>query len=85
MKAEVTTENRPACNPSQSICIRATYETHKYQCHVQILAVSLFELFVIFIGHPTVILVESRAEIPRGRVRILHLTAEGVLAALGWA
>ena len=80
MKAEVTAENRPAYDPSQSVCIRATRKTHEYQCCVQIFTVSLAELLIILIGHLAVISVEPRTKILWGWVHILPLTVREVSA-----
>jgi len=75
MKAEVTAENRPACDPGQHAGIRPTGETHKYQGRVQILIICLVEFLVILLGHLVIILVESRTKIFRSRAYALLLTA----------
>ena len=70
MKAEVTAENRPACDPSQYVRIRATGKTHEYERRVQILVVSFVEFLVVFLGHLVVIFVESRTDLLRGQAHV---------------
>ena len=74
MKAEVTTENRPAWNPGQHVYIRATRETYEYQCRIQIIVVSLFELPVVLLRLLTVVFIKSRTKILRGRAHALPMT-----------
>jgi len=80
MKAEVTAENRPACDSGQPVCIQVARGTHEYQRHVQILATSLIKPSVILLGHLAVILVESEANILRSRPHALPLTVGEVSA-----
>ena len=58
MKAEVTAENRPACDLSQHMYTRETYKTHEYQGRVEVLVISLVELLVVFFGYLAVVFIE---------------------------
>ena len=61
-----------------------TYDTYKDQCCVQVLVIFFVEILIIFFGHPTVILVESRAEILRSRVCTLPLAMGEVSVTFKW-
>ena len=77
MKAEVTAENRPACDLSQDISIRETLKTHEYQGCVEVLIVFLVEFLVVFLGHLTVVFVEPGAKLFLGGWGVLFLAANG--------
>jgi len=77
MNAEVTAENRPACDLSQHMCTWTSPTTYKYQCCVQILVIFLHELPVVFIGFLSVMFVEQGAKIFLARWQILSLALWG--------
>ena len=58
MNAEVTAENRPACD-RVSAPTRARHETYEDQGRVQILVVLLHELSIVLLGLLAVVFVES--------------------------
>jgi len=64
MNAEVTAENRPACNPTQYMCTSTSSKAYKYQCRVQILIIFLHELLIVIVGFLSIIPVELSANIP---------------------
>ena len=82
MKAEVTAENRPACDPSQYVYIHATCKAHKYQCCVQIFIIPLVEFLVILLSQLAVIFIELKANVLRSWAHILSLTIGEVLVVL---
>jgi len=84
MKAEVTAENRPACDQSQYVYTYLTCKTYKYQRRVQILVISLVKFLVVLLGQLAVAFVEPRPNLLRVRVHILTLTAGEVLVASRW-
>ena len=58
MNAEVTAENRPACEPSQRIIGTRDVKTHKDQGGAQVLVIFLDELSVVLLRFTVVHLVE---------------------------
>ena len=79
MKAEVTAENRPACDPSQFACVQAIRKAHEYQRCVQILVVSPDEFVVVHIRLLKIIPVKG-AIVLRSRAHVLPLAVGKVLA-----
>ena len=77
INAEVTAENRPACDLGQYSLVRETCQTHEYQRRVQVFVISLHEFLVIFLGHLAVIFVEPSAEFVLGGRGVLLYTARG--------
>ena len=67
MNAEVTAENRPACNLGQSTCIQTTFKTHEYQRRIKIVVVSLVEFLVILPAHLAMISIKLRADLSVSR------------------
>ena len=59
MNAEVTAENKPACCPYQRMIAEISWRTDEYQGCVQIFVIFLEELFIIFLPHLPVVVVES--------------------------
>lgn len=57
MNAEVTTENKPACTPSQEEFIKSRYITHEDQGRAKIL-VSPEEFLVVPLGHLAIVLIK---------------------------
>ena len=58
MNAEVTAENRPACEPSQRVKDIGNIHTHKDQGGVQVFIVSLDKLSIVLISFAAVGVVE---------------------------
>ena len=63
MKAEVTVENRPACNPIEHAQIWGTYGTHENEGGIEILLILLHELLVILLGLLAVVPIKFGARI----------------------
>ena len=62
MKAEVTAENKPACDPNEHMCALKSPVTHKYQRRVQVFVVFL-EFPIVIVGFPPVMVIELGAQI----------------------
>ena len=82
MKAEVTAENRPACDSSQHTHIRETRNTHEDQRRVEVLVISLVEFLVVFLSDLAVVFVESGSKLFRSSWGVLFLAAKGHDSAL---
>ena len=63
MKAEVTVENRPACNPIEHAQIWGTYGTHENEGGIQIHPMLLHELLVVLFSLLVVMAIECRPRI----------------------
>ena len=63
MNAEVTAENRPACDPNEHVRILGTQAAHEDEGRVQIILILLHELLVIPLGLLVVVPVEFRPRI----------------------
>ena len=75
MNAEVTAENRPACEPSQHVTDTRNTNTYEDQSGVQVFVVPLDELSVVLLRFAVVHLIELCSVILRGRRRVWFLTA----------
>ena len=63
MKAEVTAENRPACDLGEYLWTWGTYETHEDESGVEILLILLHEFLVILLSFLVVVAIEFRSRI----------------------
>ena len=84
IKAEVTAENKPACNTSQDGYIREARRTREYQGRVQVFVVSLVELLVVFLGDLAVVFIEPDAKLFPSSWGVLFLAARGSQRHSDW-
>ena len=80
LNAVVMAERRPACRPGLvrgHSNIHKARGAHRYEDDIQLFAVPSQEFHVVFLSLPHVVVVESRAMILWGWVRILSLATEG--------
>ena len=63
MKAEVTAENRPACDLGEYLWTWGTYETHEDESGVEILLILLHEFLIVLLGLLAVVAIEFRPRI----------------------
>ena len=73
MKAEVTAENRPACDTDQYARVSTACTTYEYERCVEILLVFLYEFLVVLSRLLAVMFVEFVANIVPWRHHILFL------------
>ena len=67
MKAEVTAENRPACDASDHVRTWRIHGTHEDEGGVQVFVILLHELLVVLLSLLAVVLVESKPILLTGR------------------
>jgi len=77
MNAEVTAENRPACEPNQHVIDMRNVETHEDQGGVQVFIIFLDELSVVLLCFAMIHLVELSSVILLGWWCVLLVTVRG--------
>lgn len=58
MKAVVTAENKPACDPSEYMQTWGTHGTHKYEGHVQVFVIFLDEVPIVLFSLHVIVIIE---------------------------
>ena len=64
MNAEVTAENRPACDTDQRVFTQTPRGTYEDESRVQIFSVSLEEFLIVLFSYLAIVIVELNLMVP---------------------